>query len=172
MGENQYSHLFSEETTRRICLILDLNWDFLNDLGRPFHIRALVLANRSLSFSLVSEQGKTKKGHFRMWQREKWNESHPLPALSLTPFLARSLTLDPRCLLWNQTETLATQASFSFPLKSMVWCHQEEFLWKQMEGKNAHGSTRGSSIMRQLESARLPGGNSAYKRGGDALRTF
>ena len=133
MGEHQYSHLFSDETARRICLILDLNWDFLNDLrdlGRPFHIREPVLANRSLSFSLVSEQKETEEGHFRMWQREKWNESHPVPALSLAPFLARSLTLVPRCLLRNQTETLATQASFSFPLKSMVWCHQEEILWK------------------------------------------
>ena len=100
------------------------------DLGRPFHIRAAVLANRSLSFSLVSEQRKTDEGHFRISQREKWNESHPLPALSLAQFLARSLTLVPRCLLRNQTETLATQASFSFPLKSMVWCHQEVILWK------------------------------------------
>ena len=37
---------------------------------------------------------------------------HPLPALSLTPFFARSLTLVPRSLLLNRTETLATQATF------------------------------------------------------------
>ena len=109
---------------------LNFNVNDLRDLGRPFHIRAAVLANRSLSFSLVSEQRKTDEGHFRISQREKWNESHPLPALSLAQFLARSLTLVPRCLLRNQTETLATQASFSFPLKSMVWCHQEVILWK------------------------------------------
>ena len=36
---------------------------------------------------------------------------HPLPALSLTPFFTRSLTLVPRSLLLNRTETLATQAS-------------------------------------------------------------
>ena len=35
---------------------------------------------------------------------------HPLPALLLTPFFARSLTLVPRSLLLNRTETLATQA--------------------------------------------------------------
>ena len=35
---------------------------------------------------------------------------HPLPALLLTPFSARSLTLVPRSLLLNGTETLATQA--------------------------------------------------------------
>ena len=36
---------------------------------------------------------------------------HPLPALSLTPFFARSLTLVPHSLLLNRTETLATQAT-------------------------------------------------------------
>ena len=37
----------------------------------------------------------------------------PLPALLLAPFVARSLTLVPRSLLLNRTETLATQASCS-----------------------------------------------------------
>ena len=36
--------------------------------------------------------------------------SQPLPALLLAPFFARSLTLVPRSLLQNHTETLATQA--------------------------------------------------------------
>ena len=36
--------------------------------------------------------------------------SPPLPAPLLTPFFARSLTLVPRSLLLNRTETLATQA--------------------------------------------------------------
>ena len=35
---------------------------------------------------------------------------YPLPALLLAPFFARSLTLVPRSLLLNRTETLATQA--------------------------------------------------------------
>ena len=35
---------------------------------------------------------------------------HPLPALLLAPFFARSLTLVPRSLLRNRTETLAMQA--------------------------------------------------------------
>ena len=35
---------------------------------------------------------------------------HPLPALFLAPFFARSLTLVPRSLLLNRMETLATQA--------------------------------------------------------------
>ena len=35
---------------------------------------------------------------------------HPLLALLLAPFLARSWTLVPRSLLPNRTETLATQA--------------------------------------------------------------
>ena len=38
--------------------------------------------------------------------------SHPLSALLLAPFFARSLTLIPRSLLLNRTETLATQAIF------------------------------------------------------------
>ena len=37
---------------------------------------------------------------------------HPLPALLLTPFFARSLTLVPCSLLLNRTETLPTQANF------------------------------------------------------------
>ena len=36
---------------------------------------------------------------------------HPLPALFLAPFFVWSLTLVPRSLLLNRTETLATQAS-------------------------------------------------------------
>ena len=36
---------------------------------------------------------------------------HPLPALLLAPFFARSSTLVPRSLLLNRTETLATQAT-------------------------------------------------------------
>ena len=35
---------------------------------------------------------------------------HPLPALLIASFFARSLTLVPRSLLLNRTETLATQA--------------------------------------------------------------
>ena len=38
---------------------------------------------------------------------------HPLPALLLATFFARSLTLVPRSLLLNRTETLATQARFA-----------------------------------------------------------
>ena len=47
-------------------------------------------------------EGEGKEGNFL---------PHPLPALLLTPFFARSLTLVPRSLLLNRTETLATQAS-------------------------------------------------------------
>ena len=36
---------------------------------------------------------------------------HPLPALLLTPFFVRCLTLVPRSFLLNRTETLATQAN-------------------------------------------------------------
>ena len=42
---------------------------------------------------------------------------HPLPALLLTPFFARSLTLVPRSLLLNRAETLATQATLGVALE-------------------------------------------------------
>ena len=40
-------------------------------------------------------------------------EMKRVPALLLAPFVARSLTLVPRSLLLNRTETLATQATFN-----------------------------------------------------------
>ena len=45
--------------------------------------------------------------------RVSFLSSSPLPALLLTPFFVRSLTLVPRSLLLNRTETLATQASYN-----------------------------------------------------------
>ena len=39
---------------------------------------------------------------------------HPLHALLLAPFFARSLTLVPRSLFLNRTETLATQGTNSY----------------------------------------------------------
>ena len=47
---------------------------------------------------------------------------HPLPALLLAPFFARSLTLVSRSLLLNLTETLATQAMH--PLDGGTWILQ------------------------------------------------
>ena len=89
---------------------------------------------RSKRFRLVSEQKKTVERDFRFWPREKWNENQkmkegggggegrkpfpfflrqPLPALLLSPFFARPLTLVPHSLLLNRTETLATQATLT-----------------------------------------------------------
>ena len=45
--------------------------------------------------------------------------AHPLPALLLAPFFARSLTLVPRSLLLNRSETLATQARFMLMANSI-----------------------------------------------------
>ena len=47
--------------------------------------------------------------HLRMFKKFIIKTPHPLPALFLEPFLARSLTLVPHSLLLNRTETLATQ---------------------------------------------------------------
>ena len=49
-------------------------------------------------------EGEGKKGFLLL-------SSPPLPALLLAPFFARSLTLVPRSLLLNRTETLATHAT-------------------------------------------------------------
>ena len=55
--------------------------------------------------------------------------SAPLPALLLVPFFARSLTLVPRSLLLNLTETLATQARSSCRLEAV-----ESFLLLKYQG--------------------------------------
>ena len=47
----------------------------------------------------------------------------PLPALLLAPFFARSLTLVPRSLLRNHTETLATQAILRHIQLTSEWCY-------------------------------------------------
>ena len=59
-----------------------------------------VVSLRSKRFQLVSEQRKTGFGRTR-------NE---MKASLFVQFFARSLTLVPRSLLLNRTETLATQA--------------------------------------------------------------
>ena len=72
---------------------------------------------RSKRLRLVSEQRKTAWGTgfsvlvAREMKQEPKNESGG--ALLLTPFFAQSLTLVPRSLLLNRTETFATQASTS-----------------------------------------------------------
>ena len=49
---------------------------------------------------------------------------HPLPALLLRPFFARSLTIFPRSLLLNRTETLATQATVIVLILTLLTCQQ------------------------------------------------
>ena len=46
---------------------------------------------------------------------------HPLPAILLASFFARSLTLVPRSLLLNRTETLATQANLFRESPTIEW---------------------------------------------------
>ena len=50
---------------------------------------------------------------------------HPLPALLLAPFFARSLTLVPSSLFLHRTETLATQATSSQVLLQIRIEHKE-----------------------------------------------
>ena len=51
-----------------------------------------------------------RNGIFGFGRARKEARAKKLPALLLAPFFARSLTLVPRSLLLNRTETLATQA--------------------------------------------------------------
>ena len=92
--------------------------------------RHIFVSLRGTRFRLVSEQRKTKERDSRFWPREKWNKSQKMKVgggtLSLTPFFARSLTLVPRSLLLNRTETLATQASYlsvSTTYTTLDWLH-------------------------------------------------
>ena len=59
---------------------------------------------RSKRFRLVSDERKTEERDSRFW---------PTPRSLLTPFFAQSLTLVPRSLLLNRTETLAKQAKLA-----------------------------------------------------------
>ena len=53
-------------------------------------------------------------------QEMKREPKRATPSRSLAPFFVRSLTLAPRSLLRNSTETLATQASLAQALKPTV----------------------------------------------------
>ena len=52
--------------------------------------------------------------------------SPPLPALLLAPSVARSLTLAPRSLLLNRTETLAKQANYEAQNYPHILCLKPE----------------------------------------------
>ena len=62
----------------------------------------------------MKQEPKNESGGSGRGRKETFSFSsflpHPLPTLLLAPFVARSLTLVPRSLLLNRTETLATQA--------------------------------------------------------------
>ena len=76
-----------------------------NGFSRSFYnLSLLYFSLRSKRFRLVSEQKKKKQGtgFSVLTAREMKRE----------PFFAPSLTLVPRSLLLNRTETIATQASF------------------------------------------------------------
>ena len=64
---------------------------------------------------------------FRFWPREEWNES-PLRCF-IRPFFARSLTLVPRSLLPNRTETLGTRLTV-----------QRKFLYRFTRQRPASGN--------------------------------
>ena len=63
--------------------------------------RISVLTAREMKGEPKNERGRRGRGR---------KKTPPLPALLIASFFARSLTLVPRSLLLNRTETLATQA--------------------------------------------------------------
>ena len=67
-----------------------------------------VLAAREMKRDAKNERGERGRG-----RKETFFLPNPLPAHLLAPFFGQSLTLVPRSLLLNRTETLATQAIFS-----------------------------------------------------------
>ena len=83
---------------------------------------------RSKRFRLVSEQKETVEGDFRFWSREKLNENQTEP-----PFFARSLTLVPRSLLLNRTETLATQTNFHVAILCTI-AKTSKFKTRELKG--------------------------------------
>ena len=70
LGEHQYSHdTVFWGISRRICLILDLNWDFRNDfrdLGRPFH-QSTSSRKWFFSFFLVESTQHNNVGLMQTW---------------------------------------------------------------------------------------------------------
>ena len=84
--------------------------------------------DRGTGFSVLA--AREMKREPKKWKRGEgegkvgFSLPHPLPALLLAPFFARSLTLVPRSLTLNHTETLATQAR---PLLEWKW--REDTSW-------------------------------------------
>ena len=86
----------------------------LSKYGNCTRLRQIKTSLRSKRFRLVSEQKKTVERDFPLWPRENQK----------APFFARSLTLVPRSLLLNRTETLATQAKLKLSSKSVVFTNK------------------------------------------------
>ena len=120
---------------------------------------------RSKRFCLVSEQRKTSVLAAREMKREPKNERggrgreggrevsfppHLLPDLFLTTLFARSVTLVPRSLLVNRTETLAMQATIRPPKFHSVDVHLLG-IWPT----SADWSTRETFLATKCEDTRL-----------------
>ena len=83
---------------------------------------------RSKRFRVTSAQRKTEERRGTGFGRAK-NGTRSLPAVLIAPFFTRTLTLVPRPLLRNRTETLATQANL-----------QRRFLYRFTRQRPASGN--------------------------------
>ena len=136
LSQIDYGHNRHCEDCREVCLCQRSNnakgilenlsrdmrmaeWE-MNPLPPPppppyFSKLSVAFSLRSKRFRLVSEKRKTEERDLGFGRaRNETRAKNPLPALLLTPFFARSLTLAPRSLLLNCRETLATQATSPF----------------------------------------------------------
>ena len=97
------SHYIGSFSWRLACVAsVSVGLGAKKDRGTGFS----VLAAREMKHDPKNESGGRGRGMFPSFL------PHPLRALLLTPFFAQSLTIVPRSLLLNRTETLATQATW------------------------------------------------------------
>ena len=90
------------------CRLSNQHWPALQAF--PFGFGAKKDRGRGFSVLTAREMKLEPKNERGGGRGEGRKETHPLPALLLPPFFARSLTLVPRSLFINRTETLATRA--------------------------------------------------------------
>ena len=106
------SHYIGSFSWRLACVASVSVW--FGSKERPGGTGFSVLAAREMKHEPKNESGGRKRGRGRGRGRRRFPSflPHPLPALLLTPFFAQSLTIVPRSLLLNRTETPATQATW------------------------------------------------------------
>ena len=92
--------------------------------------------NGILDFGRARNETRAKKWKRGEGEGKVSSLPHPLPALSITPFFARSLTPVPRCLLLNRTETHGTSRGSSLHVTQRRERHPRSF-WSALGTKGS-----------------------------------